>query len=398
MLRAALLWLCTLGSAWAGSFTVEVLDIGQGDSLLLRSPAGKVVLIDAGTGNPDVVPMLRARGVTQVDLAIGTHPHADHIGGMDEVLEAFPVRVYMDNGLPHTTATYTRVMSLVESRGVAYKPGLAGQVVNLDDGIRIEVLNPHSPALTGTRSDLNSNSVVTRVTHGEVCLLLTGDSEEPTEQLLVQKGLGPCGILKVAHHGSAHSTTDSFLRAVKPTDAIISAGVDNRYGHPTEEAMHRISAAGARIHRTDLSGTIRITSDGRTARIEAVGKESGGAKASAVAASAPEERPVAAAPAPSKAPAPAAARPPGTLGPSAGALPKSPPAGRAPVDLNRATLTDLDGLPGIGPARAQAILTFREANGPFRALADLDAVPGIGPATIAGLEGWVIATPEQASP
>lgn len=393
MFRAALLWLCTLGSAWAGSLTLEVLDIGQGDALLLRSPAGKVVLIDAGTGNPDVVPMLRARGVTQVDLAIGTHPHADHIGGMDEVLEAFPVRVYMDNGLPHTTATYTRVMSLVESRGVAYKPGLAGQVVNLDDGIRIEVLNPHAPPLSGTRSDLNSNSVVTRVTHGEVCMLLTGDSEEPTEELLVQKGLGPCAILKVAHHGSAHSTTDAFLRAVKPTDAIISAGVDNRYGHPTEEAMDRLKSAGARLHRTDLSGTIRVTSDGRSARIEPLGKEGGAPPSAAVVA-------VAETPAAPARPTEAVATPPRAapvLGPTAALLPKGPPTGHTPVNLNRATMADLDGLPGIGPARAQAILTFREANGPFRSLADLDAVPGIGPATIAALEGWVT-TAEAAAP
>ena len=109
-------------AAFAGTMTVDVLDVGQGDSLLVTSPAGKRVLIDAGTGKHDVAPMLERRGVEKLDLIIATHPHADHIGGMDEVLDAFEVGVYTDNGMPHTTSAYAQVMERVRTRASPTAP------------------------------------------------------------------------------------------------------------------------------------------------------------------------------------------------------------------------------------------------------------------------------------
>ena len=263
-----LLSLLLAAAALAGDMVVDMLDVGQGDSILIRSPEGRAVLIDGGTGRYSPVPMLVHEGVSRLDLVVATHPHADHIGGLDEVLEAFEVKNYTDNGLPHTTATYTGLMSLVESHQIRYRGAVVGQVYNLDDGIRLEVVNPSETPLKDTRSDLNSNSVVLRVTHGKDCILLTGDSEDPTEQAMMQRGVEPCEVLKVAHHGSGHSTSDAWLRAVQPKIALISVGADNRYHHPYPECLDRLTSAGATIYRTDLLGSIRAISSGHGWRIE----------------------------------------------------------------------------------------------------------------------------------
>ena len=375
--------------ALAGEMTVEVLDVGQGDAVLVRSPAGKTVLIDAGTGRRDVVPMLRARGIEDLNLVIATHAHADHIGGLDEVLEAFPVRLYGDQGLPHTTATYTRLMELVETQELRYLTLRAGRSFKLDDDIRIEVLAPTEPLLTGTRSDLNSNSVVTRLTHGSNCFLFTGDAEEPTEHQLIASGVGPCEVLKVAHHGSAHSTTEAWLAAVQPEIALISVGARNRYGHPDEDTLGRLEAAGATVYRTDLHGTLKVTSNKRRIQVEEVDERAmtDGMASAPQSPALGEHLPVA---------EPGAKTPKTAEGALATALPRSArpqlasalprPEGLAGaaegIDVNSASPQELQTIPGIGPAKAQAIVAYRSAQGPFTTLADLDAVPGIGPATL----------------
>lgn len=380
-MMAALLMLLWSIAARAGTLTVDVLDVGQGDAIVLQSPAGKTVLIDAGTGKRDVVPMLRARGIDAIDLAIASHAHADHIGGMDEVLEAFPVRIYVDQAMAHTTATYAKVMDLVESKNIPYKPGSNGVIFNLDDGIRLEILAPTERRLRGTRSDLNSNSVVARVTKGDHCMLFTGDAEEPTERLLVQKGLQPCDVLKVAHHGSGHSSSQRFLDAVQARHAIISCGKDNKYKHPSPEALERLERTGLRVHRTDTQGTIRVMMHDHELQVVALGPETG------------TPRPMAAGPLatgedvhvpleakdPASRPRAAFDEPPG--------VPREPALAASDrlVDLNTATIADLDALPGIGPAKARTIVNWREQHGPFTSIDQLDEVPGIGPATIAGL-------------
>jgi competence protein ComEC len=249
--------------AQAGQLLIDIIDVGQGDAILLRSPEGKSVLIDTGTGRTDMVAELQGRGVQQIDLAVSTHPHADHIGGMEAVLRAIPVGVYMDNGVPHTSKLYTDLMAAVEELSLPYMEAEAGQHIAFGEEATIDVLWPTKAKLRGTRSDLNANSVVLRLEHGDNCFLFVGDAEEETEVRLQVRGLETCEMLKVAHHGSDHSSTDRFLSKVQPQLAFISVGEHNRYNHPGEETLRRLERHGAKVHRTDLGGSMRVISDGR---------------------------------------------------------------------------------------------------------------------------------------
>ena len=334
-----------------GTLQVDVIDVGQGDSVLLRTSGGKTALIDAGTGNKgeSPLPFLTAAGIDHLDLVIGTHPHADHIGGLDEVLEAIPVKTYLDNGMTHTTAAYDAVMALVESKQVTYRTAKRGQRYKLDKNVQISVMHPGETLLTGTRSDHNSNSVVVRVTHGDLCFLFTGDMEEETEEQLLADGVAPCDVLKVAHHGSAYSTHAPWIAAVQPKLALISVGEGNSYGHPDAGTLARLTGAGAEVFRTDLGGTLHVTSDGRTATVT------------------PER------------------------GPGAAAAASGEAAGGADgrLDLNRATANELEALPGVGEVLAQAILSYRAEHGAFGSVDELDAVPGVGDATLEKLRPLV---------
>ncbi len=243
-----------------------MLDVGQGDSVLIRT-AEKTVLIDAGIKKANVVDQLRSLGVDHLDLLVSTHPHADHIGGMAAVVNAFDVSLYLDNGLPHTTQTYLALMTALKDRDVPYRSATTGLQLRLGDEALLTVLNPNDPPLRGTRSDLNSNSVVLRLDHEDISFLFTGDAEDPTERALLSADLQRVDVLKVAHHGSGHSTSSAFLKAAAPTYALVSCGADNRYGHPDPETMGRLRDAGVQIYRTDRSSHIRALSDGASVEL-----------------------------------------------------------------------------------------------------------------------------------
>ena len=176
--------------------------------------------------------------------------------------------------------------------------------------------------------------------------MFTGDAEEPTERDILNRGIEPCEVLKVAHHGSGHSSKSSFLRAVKPKYAAISAGKDNRYGHPDEEALARLKSAEVEVYRTDLSGTITFISDGKTLRVTTE-REGGDAFGDVVAAADEHEA-------------------------------ASQPAGRR-ININTADAAALDGLPGVGPSRAAAILAHRNKNGQFKSCESLIDIYGMAP-------------------
>lgn len=253
-----LAWLCV---AQADPVVVDVLDIGQGDAILITTNE-KRVLIDAGDRAANTVEQLQMLGVERLDLVVGTHPHADHIGAMAEVLSTFEIGLYLDNGLTHSTATYRGVMDVIRDRNISYRKAMIGIPLNVGSDATLTVLNPSHVPISGTRSDLNSNSVVLELDHEDVEMLFTGDAEEPTERALVRRGLEQFEVLKVAHHGSGHSSSRSFLEAVRPEIAVISVGEGNRYKHPYPECLQRLAQVGAVVYRTDLSGHVRIISDG----------------------------------------------------------------------------------------------------------------------------------------
>ena len=259
-----LLLLLLLATALAGPLLVDVLDVGQGDALLLRCD-GKAVLVDGGPRDARTLQQLRRLGVERLDLVVATHPHADHIGGLTEVVRALDVGLFVDNGQPHTTRTYDGLVRAVEARGIRYRAARRGLRFRMGDEVVLTVLSPPDPPLRGTRSDLNSNSVVLFVDHGEVELLLLGDVEAEAEGRLELPG--PVEVLKVAHHGSDTSSTAALLERARPSYALVSAGRGNPYGHPAPEALRRLRRAGAMVYRTDRSGHLRVISDGRDVEV-----------------------------------------------------------------------------------------------------------------------------------
>jgi len=245
--------------------TLEVyfLDVGQGDSTLIRDASGKAALVDSGPSGDSIVPMLQNLGVSKFSLVIGTHPDADHIGSMKEVLEAFPAEVYMDPQIPHTTQFYLNLLltlkSLVEAKKTVYwKP--EGQRFLLGDTV-LEIFPSPNPPF----EDSNNNSVVVRVVYGEFALLLTGDAEAEEEGWLLSHFDSPflkAQVLKVAHHGSHSGTTEAFLSGVQPEVGIISVGKGNPYGHPHKEVLDRLEKKGIAVFRTDEEGSLQLLTRG----------------------------------------------------------------------------------------------------------------------------------------
>lgn len=355
------------GSGAAGpELVVHFLDVGQGDATLLQGP-GFTILIDAGRHDrADVVPHLEAIGVETIDLFIGTHPHSDHIGQCAAVLRRFPVREVWLTGHEHTTLTYERCLDAILDSEAGYREPRAGETVTLG-GARLEVVHPAQ--LTG---DLNNDSIAVRFVYGDVVILFTGDAEAGAETAMVERGLPlQADILHMGHHGSRTSSTEGFLAVVGPRVAIYSAGRDNSYGHPHQEALARVAAVAAFVYGTDVNGTVRVQTDGSTYQVV---PERGG--------------PVGATSDLSDAGEPAATET-GTGSPSEPALGAACMPGQ--IDINTASAQELTGLIHVGPVLAERIVALR----PFASVADLVQVPGIGASRLADIEaqGMACAAP-----
>lgn len=236
---------------------VHYIDVGQGDATFIQGPDFSM-LIDAGrhTAN-DVIQYLNSIGVKNIDVVVGTHPHADHIGQIDKVIQAFNVEEVWMSGDMHTTQTFERVMNAIENNGVGYNEPRAGEVYDIGSLI-VEVLNPSR--LTG---DFHEGSVSLRLIFGEVAFVFTGDAERLTELEIIGGGYDvQAQVLQMGHHGSTTSSIEEFLKSVDPEVAIYSAGKDNRYGHPHQEVLERVTSLNIALYGTDVHGTIIITTDG----------------------------------------------------------------------------------------------------------------------------------------
>jgi beta-lactamase superfamily II metal-dependent hydrolase len=257
-----------------GKLSVYFLDVGQGDSSLIIF-GNKTILIDAGEMDMGdrVVNDLKALGVTRIDLLVATHPHSDHIGGMQKILDNFPVGQVLDSGMLHTSVIYERFLEHIDKKNIPYKIAVQGDTIEIDPALRIIVLSPSEKRFG---DDLNTDSIVLRISYGTINFLFTGDAGSETETALSKSGYAlDAQILKVGHHGSMYSSSPAFIARVHPETAIISLGCDNPYGHPHKQAVDILTKAGATIYRTDRDGTILVRSDGITYMVK-TGKSIGG--------------------------------------------------------------------------------------------------------------------------
>ncbi len=243
-----------------GQLIAHFINVGQGDAIFIQTPA-KNILIDGGDRGTTVANYLRNQGISSLDLVIGTHPHADHIGGLINVFQSIPVKEVIDPAVVHTTKTFEDYLTLIDKKDIKFTEGRAGMNRDLGGGAQLELLHPTSPS----SSHLNNASIVARLVFGQVSFLFTGDAETEAEKEMLNRSAALVSdILKVGHHGSRTSTTQAFLQGVDPEVAVIMCGKDNQYGHPHEEILQRLANAGVDIYRTDLHGTIVITTDGQT--------------------------------------------------------------------------------------------------------------------------------------
>jgi len=239
---------------------VTFLDVGQGDAVLITSPEGKRALVDAGPG-VDLGPALARWGVDSLDLVVASHPHADHIGGMTQVLGSRPVRFYMDNGQPHTTRTYEVVMKMLLDRPEITYLEAVPRTLQLGS-VTLRVLPmPRDPG-----SNLNNRSVGIIVEYGSFSAFLSGDSEQLELQHFVSAGVVPdVTLLKAPHHGSNNGMTDAFLSVAAPEVVVISVGAENDYGHPMPMALRAYARISDQVLRTDRDGEVVVAgyADGR---------------------------------------------------------------------------------------------------------------------------------------
>lgn len=253
------------------ALTVWVLDVGQGDSILLRSPNGKTMLVDAGevAAYAVVDAAMERHAIAALDVVVATHPHSDHIGGMAKLIAEYPIAAFYLPNAVHTTRTFENMLDALEQANVPVWPAVGGPSALLpwDEDVEVRIL---SPLPEGDYKDLNDQSVVLRVKYGDTAILLTGDAEAHAEEQMLaalDASLLRAAVLKLGHHGSNTSTSRAFLRAVDPQAAIASLGSGNSYGHPHRETLDSLFAYNVVFYRTDLDGEITVVLDGETVSI-----------------------------------------------------------------------------------------------------------------------------------
>lgn len=346
-----------------GEMAVYFFDVGQGDSTLLAGPDFTVV-IDAGRHDrTDVVPHLRRAGVESIDLLVGTHPDADHIGQLADVLAAFPVTEVWMSGDQHTTLTFERALDAILDSEAGYHEPRAGETFEIGSAV-VEVLNPASVG-----GDLNDGSIVLRVTFGEVRFLFTGDAEAGAEAAMLGRGHDlAADVLHVGHHGSAASTTEPFLAAVSPRIAVYSAGAGNQYGHPSPEVLQRLADHGVEVYGTDVNGTVVVTTDGRSITVDTTGGGTGPLPAPTTTTTSTTTSTAPATTAPHEEETASACEP-------------------WQVDINHAPPEELERIIHIGPERAGQILQLR----PFSSVDSMIRIKGIGEKRLADIKAQGIA-------
>ncbi len=240
---------------------IYFFDVGQADSILVIADS-QTMLIDAGNNEdgPLLVNYISSLGIQRIDYLVGTHPHEDHIGGMDDIINSFEIgKIYMPDATT-STSTFQSVLEAISAKGLSITRCEVGNTFGIGDGICTIMAVENEE-----QSELNLNSIVIHMAYGEKTFLFMGDAEKANEDKYVWPDVD---VLKVGHHGSDTSSSEKFINSVKPETAIISVGANNTYSHPSADIIKRLSDCGSTVYRTDESGTILLTSDGKTYSIQ----------------------------------------------------------------------------------------------------------------------------------
>lgn len=328
--------------------TVHFIDVGQADATLIEFEGEEEqyrILYDAGNWNRnDVISYLQMYDVDYIDILIGSHIHSDHIGQMDKVIENVDVGEVWMTGEVGTSQTFERIIEAIETNDVDYHEPRAGEIYDIGPLV-LEILHP-----TQLGNDSNNNSISMKLTFGEVSFVMTGDAEAKSEASMLNRNVDlSAEVFSLGHHGSSTSNSESFIDAISPDVAIYSAGVGNSYGHPHDEVVALIQEKGIDLYGTDVHGTIVVKTDGRDYSV--LTKKDG------------------------------------TISPSSTSSTKSkidtetnegpPPVQTGDcIDINTASIEELQNIIHIGPVRAEEIVQLR----PFQSVDDLTRVNGIGPA------------------
>ncbi|MGB3715934.1 MAG: ComEC/Rec2 family competence protein, partial [Candidatus Promineifilaceae bacterium] len=264
--------IAVMAVAWAlsqpdGKLHVSFLDVGQGDATLIQTPSGRYILIDGGL-YPRVLNDHLGREIPfwdrDIDLVIATHPDDDHVAGLPGVLDRYEVGQLITNGQAAQEESYQALMDIATENAVPIHQARAGEIIELGDGLRLEILNPPSPqSQAPSLGHDNDQSVALRLVYGDFSLMLTGDAGDAAERdMLASSRPLSAVVYKAGHHGAKSSSGEPFLRAINPQYVIVSAGEGNNYGHPHDEVLERASDVGAAVMRTDELGTIEVITDG----------------------------------------------------------------------------------------------------------------------------------------
>lgn len=381
ILLAALLFLMTGSFSFAGKpgeMNVIYIDVGEGDSILVITPSGKSLLIDGGSPGKEAVikTHLKKHGIKdRIDMVILSHPLEEHVGGLTGIIEQYDVGSIYDPGMPYSTYIYEKFLEIIMTRqdqhgatGSAdeklsdilskkmhyefFNPK-AGDILSLDPDVELVVLGPNK-LFHNTRSDPKNNSLVVKLVYNQVSFLFTGNTEADAENDLLRLGSKlNATVLKVPNHGSANSSTSRFLNLVKPRASVISCGKNNPHGHPALQTLERLRNVSSRIFRTDLNGSIEVTTDGKGYVVK---PERETAEATILAQTydttatdqASDNRFLT----------------------------------EKKININTATAEQLVEIPGLGAFKAQMIIRYREKNGNYSSAEDLEKVPGINKAII----------------
>jgi competence protein ComEC len=278
-LAALLLFIPCLGFALEGDDILKVtfLNIRQGDSTLIQTPDGKVILIDGGqsatryspfdAGKEVVLPYLEEEGIKKIDMVVATHPDYDHVGGLVEVVNSgIPIGVVYDTGIPHTTNVYNQLLDSIKARKMPLRVPEKGELLDWGTRVTARVLAPQVPPEKRMHeSNLNEHSIVIRLEYGDVSFLLTGDCEHGCENIIMSSGARvKSTILKAGHHGSRTASGPDIYYLTDPEVVIISCGKRNKFDHPHWDPVQLFRESGAEIYRTDYHGHITVITDGKS--------------------------------------------------------------------------------------------------------------------------------------